>query len=158
VPPQRPIWLSPRQQRLLRLARAHVRARVHFFALFVTGCVISLLLLIAVWMSRAEMPLEARNPDEWTALLGSPDISTRADAVHDLSRLAITPVLPCDLMVEKLNDAPAVRIQMVALLTKVLSRGRCMHQVADVLRSGASARSRAAAAQVLDQVAHRDSR
>ncbi len=59
------------------------------------------------------------------------------------------PILPCNIMVEKLTDMAAVRIQSVALLTKVLSRGRCIPEVLDILTSSAPVRSRVAAAQVV---------
>jgi len=149
MPAHTPLWFSARQRRRSRVDAARLKAPLQFFALLVAGCGSSLLLLISIWMLRAEPPANARTTAEWIALLRAPDLSTRTDAVQDLSRVATMPVLPCDIMVEKLTDAAAVRIQSVALLTKVLSRGRCIPGVLDVLTSSAPVRSRVAAAQIV---------
>jgi hypothetical protein len=147
--PQTPLWFSARRRRRSRIDAAQLKAPLQFFGLLLAACGSSLLLLILIWMSRAELPTNARTTAEWTALLRAPDLSMRTDAVQDLSRVAVMPVLPCDIMVERLTDAAAVRIQSVALLTKVLSLGRCIPEVLDVLAGSAPSRSRVAAAQIV---------
>jgi hypothetical protein len=73
----------------------------------------------------------------------------RADAIHDLSELNSVPAIPCYLLVARLTDAAAVRVEAVALLANVSAHGRCVGQLVGVLEHATDAHSRFAAAQVL---------
>lgn len=82
-------------------------------------------------------------------LLRAPRPSVRADAVHDLAELNTVPAIPCDLLVGRLIDAAAVRMEAVALLANLAEQGRCVAELVNVLDHATDAHSRFAAAQVL---------
>lgn len=153
MPSKTPLWLSARHRRESLDARTHAKARIRFFALLLTGCFSSLLLVVIIALARADYPPDARTATEWESRLRSPDVATRADAVEDLSHVAAVPVLPCAILVERLSDVAAVRVPAVASLTRIVSRGRCADEVLDLQRRAPDPRSRAAASRVLGAAA-----
>jgi hypothetical protein len=150
LPTRNPLSLSARQRRHARTARDDAKARTQFLGVVVGSCLaVALVFALAVWIAHPETPPDLRTADEWGALLRAPEASVRADAVRDLAELSSTPALPCDLLVARLTDAAAVRIESVALLSTVAAQGRCVDELTAVLEHAAEARSRIAAAQVL---------
>jgi HEAT repeat protein len=90
-----------------------------------------------------------RTVDEWVARLKARNPGARGDAVHELAELSSVPALPCDLLVAGLTDAAPVRIESVPLLVNVSVQGRCVDEVAQVLKTATDAHVRFAAAQIL---------
>jgi len=112
--PSIPLWLSSRRRRLPRVAAQHAAVRLRYFLLLAAVCCSPLVLLIGIELAGIDKPPGARTLEEWEQLLRSADLSTRTEAVQEVSRLATLPDIPCGLATGGLTDAAPVRLQSVA--------------------------------------------